>query len=170
MKKLWSGARLELAHSCGKRGFTLSKRYLLAAGLIIALVVSSVAFGAVVTKVEFNGSFPKDPDASISFLVKRWNGVNHKIRWWEVRDFNINCTRSGHTEWNGEATSDAVVEHRHWRSGVVDNYFQGTFRKGNRNSADGTLELTFRGIHLGHGPENCHGGPRVFHAHASSTN
>lgn len=142
----------------------MSKRFLLGAGLIIALVVSSVAFGAVATKVEFNGSFPKDPNASITFLVKRWNGVNHKIRWWQVNNFNINCTRSGHIEWDGNATSDAVVEHRQWESGIVDNHFQGTFRKGNRNRADGTLELTFRGIHLGHGPENCHGGPRVFHA------
>jgi hypothetical protein len=44
----------------------MKKRLLLPVGLIIALLVPSVAFGAI---VNFTGSFPNDSNATVSFHV-----------------------------------------------------------------------------------------------------
>ncbi len=72
----------------------MKKRLLLPVGLIVALLVPAVAFGAVVT---FTGSFPNDSNATISFHVKRVNGKNKRVNDLSVRRFNVNCTKSGAT-------------------------------------------------------------------------
>jgi hypothetical protein len=145
----------------------MRKRLLIATGLFVALLVPAIALGA--TTVKFTGTFPKDANATIAFNVKRVNGQNKEVLDMSLRRFNVNCTKSGKTELrtNSPITINAPVQQRHWSYDDGTANFEGTFRKSNKNKADGTLELTVNGIDLGHGngPENCHGGPRTFHAH-----
>jgi hypothetical protein len=165
---------------------TLSKRFLLAAGLIIALVVPSAAFGG---NAGFSGFFPSDPphhNGLIRIGVKRVNGENKRVKVLYFDVFRVNCTKSGHTHIQTELrgiTINAAVQHRKWHfndrvlnavvhfsdRGIPEHLdasvnFQGEFRKHNKNKADGTLEVTLKNVHFGSGRENCHGGPRVFHA------
>ncbi|HKG26993.1 MAG TPA: hypothetical protein VKB09_15185 [Thermomicrobiales bacterium] len=145
----------------------MRKRLLIATGIIVALLVPAVALGA--TTVKFTGTFPDDANATIGFNVKRVNGQNKQVLDMSLRRFNVNCTKSGKTEirTNNPITINAGVQQRKWHYDDGTANFQGTFRKGNKNKADGTLELTLSGIDFGNGngPENCHGGPRTFHAH-----
>jgi hypothetical protein len=140
----------------------MKKRLLLPVGLIVALLVPTVAFGAVVT---FTGGFPNDSNASISFHVKRVNGKNKRVNDLSVSAFNVNCSKSGPTQisTNGPITINAPVLHRHWNYNDGTTHFQGTFRKRNKNKADGTLEVTLRNFNSQ--GDTCHGGPRIFHAH-----
>ena len=145
----------------------MRKRLLIATGLIVALLVPAIALGA--TTVKFTGTFPEDANATIGFDVKRVNGQNKEVLSLSVHHFNVNCTKTGKTEirTNEPLAINAAVQQRKWHydDGVTN--FEGTFRKGNKNKADGTLEITLTGINFGNGkgPENCHGGPRTFHAH-----
>jgi hypothetical protein len=142
----------------------MKKRLLLPVGLIIALLVPSVAFGAVVT---FTGSFPNDSNASITFNVKRVNGKNTRVINLSVRRFNVQCTKTGSQEIRtfNPISIDKPVVQRHWNYNDGTTHFQGTFRRTNKNKADGTLEVTLTGINFFGPTENCHGGPRVWHAH-----
>jgi hypothetical protein len=146
-----------------KKGL-LKKGLLLPVGLIIALLVPSVAFGAIVT---FTGSFPTDSNASISFDVQRVNGRNTQVNDMSLRKFNVNCTKSGRTQIHtrhGGFPINAAVQQRTWNYDDGTTHFQGTFRKASRNKADGTLEINGR-IDIGLGKEHCRGGPRTWHAH-----
>jgi len=142
------------------------KRLLIATGLIVALVVPAVAFGAT---VNFTGTFPNDSNATIGFHVKRVNGKNKEVLDLSVGHFNVNCTKTGNTEIRTPQpiAINAAVQHRKWHFNNGTTSFKGEFRQGNKNKADGTLEVTLTGIDFGNGqgPENCHGGPRTFHAH-----
>jgi hypothetical protein len=140
------------------------KRLLLPLGLIIALLVPTAAFGAI---VGFNGTFPSDSNAAISFTVKRVDGKNRKVLDMSLRRFNVNCTRSGPTQikTTNPIAVNAPVQRRQWEYSSASTHFEGKFRRGNKNRADGTLEITLRGVDFGEGPENCHGGPRIWHAH-----
>jgi hypothetical protein len=144
----------------------MKKRLLLPVGLIVALVVPSIAFGAVVT---FTGSFPNDSNATISFDVKRVNGKNTRVINLSVRRFNVHCTKTGNheikTETGNPISIDKPVLQRHWNYNDGVTHFEGTFRKANKNKADGTLEVTLAGTNLFGPTEYCHGGPREFHAH-----
>jgi hypothetical protein len=142
----------------------MKKRLLLPVGLIIALLVPSVAFGAIVT---FTGSFPNDSNASITFHVKRVNGKNKRVNDLSIRRFNVHCTKTGNHEIRtlNPISIDRPVLQRHWNYNNGTTHFQGTFRKRNKNKADGTLEVTLTGTNLFGPTENCHGGPRIFHAH-----
>ena len=139
----------------------MKKRLLLPVGLIIALLVPSVAFGAVVT---FTGGFPNDGNASISFHVKRVNGRNTRVNDMSLTAFNMNCSKSGHIQvsTDGAISIDKPVVRRHWNFNDGTTHFQGTFRKANKNKADGTLEVTLRNFNSP--GDTCHGGPRTFHA------
>jgi hypothetical protein len=141
----------------------MKKRLLLPVGLIIALLVPSVAFGAIVT---FTGSFPNDSNATIAFDVKRVNGKNTRVINLSVRHFNVNCTKTGGHEIRtiNPISVDKPVVQRHWNYDNGTTHFQGTFRSANKNKADGTLEITLTGTTIFGPTENCHGGPRVFHA------
>jgi hypothetical protein len=144
----------------------MRKRLLIATGLIAALIVPAVALGA---NVNFTGTFANDSNAGIGFHVKRENGKNKEVLDLSLRHFNVNCTKTGQTEirTNQPIAVNAAVKQRKWSFDDGTTNFEGTFRKGNKNKADGTLEVTLKGIDFGHGqgPENCHGGPRTFHAH-----
>jgi hypothetical protein len=143
----------------------MRKRLLVATGLLVALLVPAVAFGA---NVNFTGTFANDSNATIGFHVKRVDGKNKEVLDLSLRHFNVNCSKTGATEikTNFPVTINAAVHARKWHFDDGTTNFEGTFRKGNKNKADGSLELTLTGIDLGHGqgPENCHGGPRTFHA------
>ncbi len=144
----------------------MRKRLLIATGLIVALVVPAVAFGA---NVNFTGTFPSDSNATIGFHVKRVNGKNKEVLDLLVNHFNVNCSKSGNTEIQTPQpiAINAAVRQRKWHFTSASTSFKGEFRKGNKNKADGTLEVTLTGIDFGNGqgPENCHGGPKTFHAH-----
>ena len=144
----------------------MRKRLLIATGLIVALVVPAVAFGA---NVNFTGTFPNDSNATIGFHVKRVNGKNKEVLDLLVNHFNVNCSKSGNTEIRTPQpiAINAAVRQRKWHFTSASTSFNGEFRKGNKNKADGTLEVTLTGIDFGNGqgPENCHGGPKTFHAH-----
>ena len=144
----------------------MRKRLLIATGLIVALLVPAVAFGA---NVNFTGTFPNDSNATIGFHVKRVNGKNKEVLDLSVGHFNVNCTKSGNTEIRTPQpiAINAAVRQRKWHFHSASTDFKGEFRKGNKNKADGTLEVTLTGIDFGNGqgPENCHGGPKTFHAH-----
>ncbi|MFL5891526.1 MAG: hypothetical protein ACJ75I_02195 [Solirubrobacterales bacterium] len=145
----------------------MRKRLLIATGLFVALLAPAIALGA--TTVKFTGTFPTDANATIGFNVKRVNGQNKEVLDMSLRRFNVNCTKSGKTEirTNSPITINAAVQQRKWSYDDGTTNFEGTFRQSNKNKADGTLELTINGIDFGNGkgPENCHGGPRTFHAH-----
>jgi len=142
------------------------KRLLIATGLIVALVVPAVAFGAT---VNFTGTLPNDSNATIGFHVKRVNGKNKEVLDLSVGHFNVNCTKTGNTEIRTPQpiAINAAVQHRKWHFNNGTTSFKAEFRQGKKNKADGTLEVTLTGIDFGNGqgPENCHGGPRTFHAH-----
>lgn len=144
----------------------MRKRLLIATGLIVALVVPAVAFGA---NVNFTGTFANDSNATIGFHVKRVNGKNKEVLDLSVGHFNVNCTKTGNTEIRTPQpiAINATVQQRKWHFDNGTTSFKGEFRQGNKNKADGTLEVTLTGIDFGNGqgPENCHGGPRTFHAH-----
>jgi len=78
----------------------------------------------------------------------------------------VNCTKSGNTELRTPQplAINAAVQQRKWHFHSASTDFNGEFRKGNKNKADGTLEIHTT-VDLGQGPETCHGGPRTFHAH-----
>ena len=141
----------------------MRKRLLIATGLIVALVVPAVAFGA---NVNFTGTFPNDSNATIGFHVKRVNGKNKEVLDLLVGHFNVNCTKSGNTEIRTPQpiAVNAAVRQRKWHFHSASTDFKGEFRKGNKNKADGTLEIHAT-VDLGQGPETCHGGPKTFHAH-----
>ena len=149
----------------------LGKRFLLAAGLVIAVVVPSAAFGG-------GASFsPKcDPRCEPpigSMEVKRVNGKNKRVEAVDFYVFRVNCPTSGpqtvQTSLDVPITGDVVqnaiaidakVQHRKWhfnelvrdavgrssneRIDATIN-FRGKFRKHNKDKADGTLEVTLEG-------------------------
>ena len=163
----------------------MGKRFLFAAGLIIAVVVPSVAFGGTVT---FRGG-PPGHHGSVNFRVKRGDGENQRPKRVKEMGFEVvelNCPKSGPTHiattvldgFGGQIAIDAAVQHRKWhfndrvlaavgRSSIehldASIKFQGEFRKHNENKADGTLEVTLKNVDFGSGPEDCHAG-LVFHA------
>ena len=167
--------------SAHRRQGRLGKRFLLAAGLIIALVVPSAAFGGTVT-------FAPEPDNDsrglIVMNVERGNGKNKRVEALQLAYFRVNCPKSGPTTLQTDLTEpitgnqvrseiaiDAAVRHRRWhfnelvlaaagrisweRLDATIN-FRGKFRKHNKNKADGTLEVTLEGVNFGSGPEDCH--------------
>jgi hypothetical protein len=157
----------------------LGRRFLLAAGLIIALVVPSVAFGGTTTFAPEN-----DSRGNIVMDVKRGNGKNKRVEALQLEYFRVNCPKSGPTTVQttldepitgnivrSEIAIDAAIQHRKWHFNdlVLDAVgrnsgeridasinFQGKFRKHNKNKADGTLEVTLEGVNFGSGPEDCH--------------
>ncbi len=149
----------------------LRRRFLLAAGLIIALVVPSAAFGG-------SASFgPKcDPRCvpPIDWMgVERVNGKNKRVETLRFYQFRVNCPTGWPTTvqtellepitgnvFRTEIAIDAAVRHRRWHFNdlVLDAVghgsaeridasinFRGKFRKHNKNKADGTLEVTLEG-------------------------
>jgi hypothetical protein len=150
---------------------TLSKRFLLAAGLIIAVVVPSAAFGGAVAFI------PKcDPrcDPPIgSMAVKRVNGKNKRVTAVNFYQFRVKCPTGWRTTvqtelaepitgniFRSEIAIDAKVRHRRWHFNdlVLDAVgwgsneridatinFRGKFRKHNKDRADGKLEVTLEG-------------------------
>jgi hypothetical protein len=158
----------------------MGKRFLLAAGLIIALVVPSVAFGGSAT---FR---PTNDGATASMEVERRNGKNKRVKAVEFFQFRVNCPKSGPTTlqtdldepvtgdiFRRDIAIDAAVHHRRWHfnelvldavgqtsSQRIDAWinFRGEFRKHNKNKADGTLSVTLEDVTLSAaGPEDCHG-------------
>ena len=146
----------------------LGRRFLLAAGLIIALVVPSVAFGGTagfITPPSFPGWIGMD--------VKRVDGKNKRVEAVNFAQFRVNCPKSGPTTVQtyldkpitGEVVQNAIaidakVRHRklHFNELVPDAVgrssneridatinFRGKFRKHHKNKADGTLEVTLEG-------------------------
>jgi hypothetical protein len=149
----------------------LGRRFLLAAGLIIAVVVPSAAFGGTAS------FYPKcDPrcDPPIdSIEVKRVNGKNKRVEAVGFYQFRVNCPTSGpqmvqtyldkpitgeivrseiaidakvqHGKWHfNELVPDAVARISNERIDASIN-FRGKFRKHNKDKADGTLEVTLEG-------------------------
>ena len=149
----------------------LGRRFLLAAGLIIAVVVPSAAFGG--------GALfaPKcDPrcDPPIGTMrVERVNGKNKRVEAVDFYQFRVKCPTGWPTTVQtsldepitgnfvqSEIAIDAAVRHRRWHFNdlVLDAVghtsneridasinFRGKFRKHNKNKADGTLEVTLEG-------------------------
>ncbi len=145
-----------------RRQGRLGKRFLLAAGLIIAVVVPSAAFGS--TRLwTANGD-------QIAMRVERENGKNKQVETLELGSFRVNCPTGWSTKvqtYLGEPITgnlfrrdiaiDAEVRHRRWHFndlvldavGHISNEridasidFRGKFRKHNKNKADATLEVT----------------------------
>ena len=163
----------------------LGKRFLLAAGLIIALVVPSGAFGGTATFYPEN-----DSGGWIGMDVERGNEKNKRVDALVLEYFRVNCPKSGPTTVQTELAEfgtgnivqhgiaiDAAVQHRKWHfnelvlAAVGRNSaeridasinFRGKFRKHNKNKADGTVEVTLEGVNFGSGPEDCHS-VQVFH-------
>jgi hypothetical protein len=149
----------------------LGRRFLLAAGLIIALVVPSAAFGGGAT---FYPKCDSRCDPPIGWMeVERVNGKNKRIEALNFYQFRVNCPTSGPTTVQtdldkpitgdivrNEIAIDAKVQHRKWhfnelvrdavgrssaeRIDATIN-FRGKFRKHNKDKADGTLEITLEG-------------------------
>jgi hypothetical protein len=143
----------------------LGRRFLLAAGLIIALVVPSAAFG-----ISFH---PGEDGGTMSMEVKRVNGKNKRVEAIDFYQFRVKCPKSGPTTVQtyldkpttgdivrNQIAIDAKVRHRKWhfnelvRDAVgrssneridASINFQGKFRKHNKDKADGTLEVTLEG-------------------------
>jgi hypothetical protein len=164
----------------------LCRRFLLAAGLIIALVVPSVAFGGTATFYPEN-----DRGGWIGMDVERGKHKGLKrVKNLDFYYFRVNCPKSGPTTVQtdldepitgnivrSEIAIDAAIQHRKWHFNdlVLDAVgrnsaeridasinFQGKFRRHNKNKADGTLEVTLEGVNFGSGPEDCHR-VQVFH-------
>jgi hypothetical protein len=143
----------------------LGRRFLLAAGLIIALVVPSAAFG-----ISF---YPGEDGGTMDMEVKRVNGKNKRVEAMQFYQFRVNCPKSGPTTVQtdldkpitgdivrSEIAVDAKVQHRKWhfnelvrdavgrssaeRIDATIN-FRGKFRRHNKDKADGTLEITLEG-------------------------
>ena len=169
----------------------LGRRFLLAAGLIIAMVVPSAAFGG--TAVFAPKCDPRcDPPIS-SMVVKRLNGKNKRVKALSFYRFRVKCPTSGPTTVQTDLAEpitgnfvqhsiaiDAKVQHRRWHFNdlVLDAVgrasneridasinFRGRFRKHNKNKADGYLGVTLKGANFGSGPEDCHG-VQAFHLSA----
>ena len=142
----------------------MRKRLLLPAGLIIALLVPTIAYGAT---VGFHGTFPTDPDSTIAFHVKRVNGKNKKVLDLSVDQFNVNCSSTGPEEiqTGNPITINAAVRHRRWHFNDGITNFQGKFARHNRNKATGTLEVTLNNFFIDGQTQDCHGGPRGWKAH-----
>ena len=145
----------------------LGRRFLLAAGLIIAMVVPSAAFGISF----YPGEDPHDGTASME--VERGNGKNKRVEGLQFGPFRVKCPKSGPTTVQtyldkpitgdivrSEIAIDAKVQHRKWHFnepvrdavGRTSNEridatinFRGKFRRHNKNKADGTLEVTLEG-------------------------
>ena len=158
----------------------MGKRFLLAAGLIIAVVVPSAAFGATFYPREEN-----PPGGRISMEVARADGKNKRVKAVEFFQFRVNCPKSGPTTLmtyldepitgnivRSDIAIDAAVRRRKWHLNELvlaaagrnsadrldaSINFRGEFRKHNRDKADGTLEVTLEGVDFGSGSENCHG-------------
>jgi hypothetical protein len=149
----------------------MGKRFLLAAGLIIALMVPSAAFGGGAT---FYPKCDARCDPPIGWMeVERVNGKNKRVEALNFYQFRVNCPKSGPTTVQtdldkpitgdivrNEITIDAKVHDRKWhfnelvRDAVgrssnerIDARinFRGKFRKHNKDKADGTLEVTLEG-------------------------
>ena len=149
----------------------LGRRFLLAAGLIIAVVVPSAAFGG---SALFSPKCDPRCDPPIgSMRVERVNGKNKRVKAEDFYQFRVNCPKSGPTTVQtyldepitgnfvqSEIAIDAAVQHRKWHFNdlVLDAVghtsneridasinFRGKFRKHNKNKADGTLEVTLEG-------------------------
>ena len=146
----------------------LGRRFLLAAGLIIAMAVPSAAFGG------YASFGPKcDPvcDPPIDWMgVERVNGKNKRVETLNFYQFRVKCPTGWPTTvmssldepitgniFRREIAIDAAVRHRrwhfndlvldavgHWSNERIDATinFRGKFRKHNKNKADGTLEVT----------------------------
>ena len=148
----------------------LGRRFLLAAGLIIAVVVPSAAFGGTAS------FYPKcDPRCRNVFMdVERGEGKkNKRVKAVDFGQFRVNCPTSGPQTVmtyldvpitgnvvQTEIAIDAKVQHRKWHFnelvpdavGRSSNEridasinFRGKFRKHNKDKADGTLEVTLKG-------------------------
>ncbi len=147
----------------------LGRRFLLAAGLIIALVVPSAAFG-----ISFYPKCDQRCDPPIGWMeVERVNGKNKRVEAVNFYQFRVKCPTSGPTTVQtdldkpitgdivrSEIAIDAKVQHRKWhfnelvrdavgrssneRIDATIN-FRGKFRKHNKDKADGTLEVTLEG-------------------------
>jgi hypothetical protein len=166
----------------------LGRRFLLAAGLIIAMVVPSAAFGG--TATFYPRCEPRCANPFISMYVERENGKNKRVKALNFSQFRVNCPNSGPTTvqtdldepitgniFRSEIAIDAAVNHRKWHFNdlVLDAVgdisteridasinVRGRFRKDNKNKADGTLEVMLEGANFGSGPEDCDG-VQVFH-------
>ena len=84
----------------------LGRRFLLAAGLIIAMVVPSAAFG-----ISF---YPGEDGGTASMEVKRVNGKNKRVEAVDFYQFRVKCPTSGpttvQTDLDKPITGD-VVQH-----------------------------------------------------------
>lgn len=152
-----------------RREGRLGRRFLLAAGLIIAVVVPSAAFGG-------TASFgPKCDPRCVppidGMAVERVNGKNKRVEAVSFYQFRVNCPTgwpttlqtfldepiTGNPVFQSQIAIDAAVRHRRWHFnelvrdavGQFSNEridatinFRGKFRKHNKNKADGTLEVT----------------------------
>ena len=149
----------------------LGRRFLLAVGLTIAVVVPSAAFGG-------TASFESKCDRGCGNIwmgmeVERGNGKNKRVKAVDFSPFRVNCPTSGPQNvmtyldvpitgniFRTEIAIDAKVQHRKWHFNelVLDAVgrssneridatinFRGKFRKHNKNKADGTLEVTLEG-------------------------
>ena len=140
----------------------LGRRFLLAAGLIIAVVVPSASFGST--------GFPGNSPDGIGMVVERVNGKNKRVKTLSFDSFRVTCPTGWQTtvqtrldepitanEFRREIAIDAAARHRRWHfndlvldavgqtsneriDATID--FRGKFRKHNKNKADGTLEVT----------------------------
>ncbi|HEY6636418.1 MAG TPA: hypothetical protein VIZ61_01935 [Solirubrobacterales bacterium] len=148
----------------------LGRRFLLAAGLTIAVVVPSAAFGGTAT------FYPKcNPRCAPigGIYVEREKGKNKRVKALNFDQFRVNCPKSGPQTVmtyldvpitgnmvRNEIAIDAKVQHRKWHFnelvpdavGRSSNEridasinFRGKFRKHNKDKADGTLEVTLEG-------------------------
>ena len=143
----------------------MGKRFLLAAGLIIAIVVPSAAFGV--------GFHPGEGGGTMSMEVKRVNGKNKRVKAIDFFQFRVDCPKSGPTTVQtyldtaitgdvvrNQIAIDARVRHRKWHFNELVHdavgrrsneridasiNVRGEFRKNNKNKADGTLEVTLEG-------------------------
>lgn len=153
----------------------LGRRFLLAAGLIIAVVVPSAAFGGTASFYRECGDAHRGGCAqNTSMAVERGKGKkNKRVKAVSFSQFRVNCPKSGPQTVmtylgkpitgevvRTEIAIDAKVRHGKWHFNelVPDAVgrgsneridasinFRGKFRKHNRDKADFTLEVTLKG-------------------------
>jgi hypothetical protein len=153
----------------------LGRRFLLAAGLIIAVVVPSAAFGGTARFYRECGDAHRGGcNQNTSMAVERGKGKkNKRVKAVSFSQFRVNCPTSGpHTVmtyldvpitgdgFRTEIAIDAKVRHGKWHFNElvpdavarISNEridasinFRGKFRKHNRDKADFTLEVTLHG-------------------------
>ena len=153
----------------------LGRRFLLAAGLIIAVVVPSAAFGGTASFYRECGDAHRGGcNQNTSMAVERGKGKkNKRVKAVSFCQFRVNCPTSGPQtvmtyldvpitgdSFRTEIAIDAKVQHRKWHFNelVLDAVgrssneridasinFRGKFRKHNKDKADGTLEVTLKG-------------------------